>query len=374
MPSGFSIRPLPRVCKLAICFALSLCVTACGGPAIDLPVPVARAPHIDIPAENVLRFAGDVMLTRGVGRRIREAHDPSLPFRQIAPFLAGADIAFVNLESPFSDKGKRTQSGLIFNADPVNVAGLQLAGIDVVSTANNHSRDARDYGVAFTYRWLLAHGIQPVGSALSPIEAHRGVVIERHGVRFGFLAYTYDQQNGNWHDIDQRIVVIGIPAMRRDVSELARKSDVVIVSMHNGIEYREHPNQSQIGFARAAIDAGAKLVIGHHPHVVQPFEWYRQGLIFYSLGNFVFDQFQRQATQRGEIAEVRFLGGFIASAQLFPVQVTQDGPVLVPNAPKEKAPGTFRRASIDSTIPAGDSKGESTLPQTGDDQKPAPQQ
>lgn len=269
------------------------------------------------------------MLTRGVGRRIAELHDPASPFRRIAPFLAEADIAFVNLESPFSERRRRTPAELIFNADPANIAGLQLAGVDVVSTANNHSRDAGSRGVEFTYKWLRSHGMQPVGSSPSAAETHRGVVLERHRVRFGFLAYTYDQQNGNWHDIDDRIAVLDVHVMKHDVAELARRSNVVIVSMHNGIEYHEQPNESQISFAHAAIDAGAKLVIGHHPHVVQRFESYRGGVIFYSLGNFVFDQFQRQATQRGEIAEVRTLGAFIESAQVFPVQITKDGPMLL---------------------------------------------
>ena len=249
-----------------------------------------------------------------------------------------------------------------------------IARCDVASTANNHSRDAGEYGVAFTYRWLLAHGIQPVGSAPSAAAAHRGVVIERHGVRFGFLAYTYDQQNGNWHDIDERIDDIDIPAMRRDDFELARKVDVVIVSMHNGVEYRNRPSESQIGFARAAIDSGATLVVGHHPHVVQPFESYRQGLIFYSLGNFVFDQFQRQATQRGEIAEVRFLGSFVVAAQLFPIQVTRDGPTPISIEQKKAVPGEFRKPPVHSMIKTNLSDGENTFPQAGDDQKSAPQQ
>jgi poly-gamma-glutamate capsule biosynthesis protein CapA/YwtB (metallophosphatase superfamily) len=294
------------------------------------------------------------MLTRGVGRSIAAARDPSLPFRMIAPLLQSADIAFVNLESPFSDKGKRTQNGLIFNADPANIAGLMLAGVDVASTANNHSRDAGAHGLEFTYKWLEAHGIQAVGSGASASEAHRGVVLERHGVRFGFLAYTYDQQNGNWHDVDDRIANIDIAVMRHDVVRLANQCNVVIVSMHNGIEYQEHPNQNQRSFAHAAIDAGATLVVGHHPHVVQPFEYYRNGLIFYSLGNFVFDQFQRQQTQRGEIAEVRFLDSYIESARVLPLQITHGGPVLITEAEQ--------------------SEGKEPTPQAGDHQEATPQQ
>lgn len=271
-------------------------------------------------------FAGDVMLSRGVRRAILKAHDPALPFRKIAPLLSGADITFVNLESPFSDRGPYREQGLIFHAPPEAIAGLELAGVDVVSTANNHTRDCGPHGVEFTVRWLRAHHIAAVGSGLSPAETHEGVVLTRHGVRFGFLAYTFDQKNGNWNDLDDRIAMTDIDVMRRDVNALKKRCDVTIVSMHDGVEYAPKPSRHQIAFAHAAVDAGALLVVGHHPHVIQPNEEYKNGVIFYSLGNFVFDQYQRMATQHGEIAEVLFIGPSIAMARIIHVKITPNGP------------------------------------------------
>lgn len=271
-------------------------------------------------------FAGDVMLSRGVRRAILAAHDPALPFRDIAPLLASADIAFVNLESPFSDRSPYHETGLIFHAPPDTIAGLQLAGIDIASTANNHSRDCASYGVEYTVRWLRSHGIAPLGSGETAAEAHAGVVLVRHRVRFGFLGYTYDQKNGNWHDDDERIANTDIPTMKADVEVMKKRCDVTIVSMHNGIEYAPKPSRGQIEFAHAAIDAGAVLVIGHHPHVVQPCEKYKNGLIYYSLGNFVFDQYQRIATQHGEIADVEFDGPILKTADTISVKITPAGP------------------------------------------------
>ena len=98
--------------------------------------------------------------------------------------------------------------------------------------------------------------------------------------------------------------------------------------MHNGVEYTLKPTQNQIAFAHAAIDAGAALVIGHHPHVIQSQEIYRGKPILYSLGNFVFDQYQREATQHGEIAEVDFLGKGIFLTNTWPVKITPTGPEL----------------------------------------------
>ncbi|HLH01590.1 MAG TPA: CapA family protein [Bryobacteraceae bacterium] len=291
-------------------------------------IPPPPQPARVVAKFNRLLFAGDVMLSRGVRRQILAARDPALPFRKIAPLLASADLAFVNLESPFSDHGPYHPDGLIFHAAPEMIAGLELAHIAVASTANNHARDCGPHGVEFTVKWLCEHQIQPVGSSESEERTHRGIVLARHGIRFGFLGYTYDQQNGNWRDIDKRIAITDIAQMTRDVQDLRERSDVVIVSMHSGTEYMPKPNQAQIHFAHAAIDAGAKLVIGHHPHVIQPRENYRGGVIFYSLGNFIFDQFQREATQHGEIAEVDFLESQIFVANTWPVRITATGPQI----------------------------------------------
>ncbi|HVT92998.1 MAG TPA: CapA family protein [Bryobacteraceae bacterium] len=280
------------------------------------------------PSRNRLLFCGDVMLCRDVGAQIRRHKDPAYPFRKIAPFLAAADLTFVNLESPFADRGPRGDRGMVFRAPPETIEGLVLSGVDVAATANNHTRDCGSYGVTFTIDWLKQHHIEPVGTAATSEAAHEGVVLERNGVRFGFLAYTYDQNNGNWRDTDPRIAMLDPEAMRRDVSAIRKKSDVVIVSMHAGYEYRKNPNAGQVQFAHQAIDAGAALVIGHHPHVTQPMEKYRDGVIFYSLGNFIFDQYQRVATQHGEIAEVTFSGHAVEQTNLYPISIKQDGPEL----------------------------------------------
>ncbi len=277
---------------------------------------------------NRLIFTGDVMFSRGVRREILNSGDPAMPFRKLAPLLAASDITFINLESPFSDEGPYHEGGLIFHAAPNMVAGLSLAGITIASTANNHARDCGSHGVDFTLSWLRANRIEPLGSAESESKVHSGVVLIRHGVRFGFLGYTFDQSNGNWKDSDLRIAMADPEAVRRDVADLKKRADVVIVSMHNGIEYQPKPSQAQIAFAHAAVDAGAKLVIGHHPHVIQPSETYRNGLIFYSLGNFIFDQYQRKETQHGEVVQVSFLGRNVLDTHVMPVRITPTGPEL----------------------------------------------
>jgi len=318
---GSWIEPLLDICKTLAALIVGLLLASCTRKTAP-PKTESNPPY------NRLLFAGDVMFSRQVRRDILASHDPAMPFRKIAPLLQAADIAFVNLETPFSDEGPYYEHGLIFHAAPEFIAGLQLASIALASTANNHARDCGEHGVTFTIDWLRSHGIQPVGSSESAERTHRGVILVRKGIRFGFLGYTYDQSNGNWRDTDPRIALADDDVVRRDVQALRKRCDVVIVSMHNGIEYMPKPTAKQISFAHAAIDAGAALVIGHHPHVIEPVEQYKTGEIFYSLGNFVFDQYQRVATQHGEMAEVSFLGMRIFNTKIIPVRITSSGPEL----------------------------------------------
>ncbi len=299
------------------------------GMSATIPFRRAEPPEVlPKPQKTRILLGGDVMLSRHVAQLARLARDPSSPLRNLAPTLRSADIAFVNLEAPFSDRGHLAETGMIFKAEPEMVAALQSAGVAIVSTANNHARDCGRYGVEFTLSWLSLHGIAAVGSALTAAAAHAGTVLERNGLRFGFLAYTFDQSNGNHTDIDDRIAVMDIPTMRADLASLLQRADVAVVSMHAGTEYRPRPNPFQIEFAHAAIDAGARVVAGHHPHVTQPWERRGKGVIFYSLGNLVFDQFQRPETQRGALAEVVFSGKTLESAALLPVEIVKTIPRL----------------------------------------------
>ena len=272
-------------------------------------------------SEVRILFGGDIMLSRYVGRLARQKNDPTWPLHEIAPLLASADIAFANLESPFSDQGHSFDKGMVFRAEPDMIAALKTAGIDAVSTANNHVRDAGGHGVEFTLDLLAKNHIAAVGTGATAQRAHEGAILERKGVGFGFLGYTFDQSNGNHKDVDDRIAMVDVHQMRADVAGLQKRADVVIVSMHAGVEYQPSPNALQQQFAHAAIDAGASAVIGHHPHVVQTVELYGNGIIFYSLGNLVFDQFQLKTTQLGWIADLRFQGPRLISYGIIPVDI-----------------------------------------------------
>ncbi len=273
-------------------------------------------------------LGGDIMLARHVWMTAQQHKDPVWPFQKIAAVFREADLAFANLESPFAQTGPYFENRMVFRAHPSMVDGLLAAGVDVVSTANNHSRDAGPAGIAFTLEHLARHGIAAVGTVANVSDRHEGAVLERKGVRFGFLAYTFDQRNGNHLNDDARVAMMHVPAMAADVAALRPKCDVVIVSMHAGVEYGKRPNAQQVRFARAAIDAGAAVVAGHHPHVFQPAERYKDGVIFYSLGNLVFDQAERPGVTQGAIAEVDFLGSQLAGYLVREVKIRNTVPGL----------------------------------------------
>lgn len=298
---------------LAVCLAAALGL----GRAETNPLPVNR-----------LIFGGDVMLSRHVYRVAQQQKDPAFPFREIAKEFASADLAFVNLESPFAATGPYFENRMVFRANPSMIEGLKLAGIDIVSTANNHVRDAGAQGIEFTLGLLERNGIKAVGTALRPEDVHQGVVIERKGVRFGFLAYTADQRNGNHPDTDERVAMLEESAMIAGIQALRKRCDTVIVSMHAGWEYWTKPNAMQIRMSRAAIDAGASVVVGHHSHIAQPVEWYKNGVIFYSLGNLVFDQYHLKPSGQGVIGEVIFVGRNIAAYQALGIEIHKTVPKL----------------------------------------------
>ncbi len=285
-------------------------------------------------SEIALIAGGDVMLSRNVGYRSRVTQDPAYPFRYIAEFLKQADITFVNLESPFYHQGPKTppQNTMIFKAEPEMIEGLVKSGIDIVSLANNHFGNQGIRGELFTFDWLIKNKIEFIGAGRNLTEAHEEKILERQGIKFAFLGYSYDVPYYAASENSPGIAFWYIDKMQKDIGRAKEKADVVIVSLHAGEEYTHKPNSAQKKFAHAVIDAGASLVLGHHPHVVQEAEIYKNGLIFYSLGNLVFDQNWSQATSEGAIAKIIFSGKKIKSAEIIPIKIINNSqPQIVKN-------------------------------------------
>ena len=254
----------------------------------------------------ILLFAiGDIMLDRDVELIVKKEGegDFRFPFLRIADHLKKADILFGNLESIISDKeGEKVKKTgpvqVYFKAEPKAIEGLRYAGFDVISVANNHTLDYGREVMEDSLRRLKEASIEYVGAGADSEEVFSVKIQELKGNKIGFLAYTYPKFDGcyiSWKPTENKpgVAVIEkkeIDKIKKDITEAKKKVDILIISLHWGKEYSLEPIPFKISLAKSFIDAGADLIIGHHPHVVQPLEKYRNGWIAYSLGNFVFDQ------------------------------------------------------------------------------------
>lgn len=266
---------------------------------------------------------GDIMLSRGVAGKLR-LHGVDYPYEKVLSVLQPGDIVFGNLETPITSGRTIADDELVFRSDPGVEMGLSRAGFNILSVANNHVMNFGATGLADTLRYLKAVKIRHIGAGENLAAALTPSIIEVSGTKFAFLAFndtdvvpdstgaTATRSGTALMDIDQ---------MKPAVASATKNSDVVVVSMHSGVEYAAEPNASQQAFARAAIDAGADMVLGHHPHVIQPVETYKGKTIIYSLGNFVFDQMWSAETRRGVIAIVTFQGSTVASIEYRAVRI-----------------------------------------------------
>lgn len=278
-------------------------------------------------SQIIIAFGGDVMLSRAVGQKMERYQDWTWPLAKVSKIFDSADLAVINLESPSTIGGSHfvPAGSFSFNADPRSIAGLGAAGIDLAMLANNHLLNQGRQGLSDTLEMLERNNIGYAGAGNDAGEAHQGAIMEAQGVRFGFLAYGYPDDYSVAGDNRSGIANMDLAAMREDVARMKADADAVIISMHAGNEYAREPNKQQKEFARAAIDAGADLVIGHHPHWVQTTEIYRGKLIIYSLGNLVFDQMWSRPTQQGAIVKAYFSGKELRQAEIIPVHIYDYG-------------------------------------------------
>jgi poly-gamma-glutamate synthesis protein (capsule biosynthesis protein) len=245
-------------------------------------------------------FTGDIMLSRGVDYQIKKNKDFNYPFLKIAGTVKSADIAFGNLEGPISARGSNQGSIYSFRDDPKVVEGLKSAGFDALSLANNHMLDWGRESLEDTVSILKANNIEPVGAGKNYDEANKPMIKEVNGTRFIFIAYTNLLPSSFKASKDGAgISEFNLENIKKVIEDAKKNVDIVVVSLHWGEEYSKSPSSWQKNLAHAFIDSGADLIIGHHPHVVQGIEKYKNGWIAYSLGNFVFDQNFSEETMKG---------------------------------------------------------------------------
>ncbi len=231
-----------------------------------------------------LLFGGDC--TFAVHYDINTKDNYQRTFEQI-PWIADADITMINLESCISNRGSKVEKEFNFRMKPKYLPVLKLAGIDIVNLANNHTIDYGKIAFEDTFHYLDSMGIKYTGVGMNLAEARKPVIVDVKNKKIGFLGYSfafraYDNSFGT-APIDTNIIKEYIANLRQN-----EKVDFVVINFHWGVEGNNYPELLQQIIARSVIDNGADLIIGHHPHVMQGIEKYKDKYIVYSLGNFIF--------------------------------------------------------------------------------------
>jgi poly-gamma-glutamate capsule biosynthesis protein CapA/YwtB (metallophosphatase superfamily) len=271
---------------------------------------------------RTLLVTGDIIPARGVNYFATIKHDFLWPFRPTADYTKNADITYINLEAPlFAGCPVSPAESFTFCGDARFVDGLNFMGAKVANLANNHLSNYGAQGITATDQLLQSHGI--LTSGLGPV-----AVIDVRGIKFGFIGF-----NGVGRAIDQTALKAGIARARQ-------QADIVVVQFHWGKEYERQPIPDRgvptpddpVNIGHLAIDLGADIVIGNHPHWYQGVEVYKGKLITYAHGNFVFDQMWSEETREGVIGTYTFYGTQLVAASWKPVRSYDYGQPVFMNA------------------------------------------
>lgn len=259
-----------------------------------------------------LLVTGDVLTARTVNTRTLRSGDFRWPFLQVADELRNADLTFINLETPLVTGCRPRDDGMIFCGDPRHVEGFTFAGIDVVNIANNHAANQGLEGVDETDHLLTEAGFLVTGRDRDP------VFTEVAGKKVAFLGF-------NEVDIQDGVSQAQYENVQKKIQFARERADLVFVQFHWGNEYTRTPSENQKKLAYLSIDAGADLVLGNHPHWWQPSELYKEKLIVYSHGNFVFDQMWSAETREGLVGKYTFQGNKLLEHEFLPVRIEDYG-------------------------------------------------
>jgi poly-gamma-glutamate capsule biosynthesis protein CapA/YwtB (metallophosphatase superfamily) len=300
---------------------------------------------ISKPKEYTVVLVGDMMLDRGVKSKVYEFGEGNYDFvfENIHHVLAEADVTFGNLEGSLSDVGADTGKPYSFRFETQTANALQAAGFDVLALANNHMLDWGRNSLCETVKNLEAVGIFGSGAGCNSERAEKAYMHELgDGTKLGFLSFTEFYKGGYARDDAAGLARFSEENMTKRITELKEQgTDIVFVSLHWGTEYHTRSNEAQQNLARTLVDAGADVIIGHHPHVAQEIEKYKDSWIIYSLGNFIFDQKFSEQTMKGLLANIVIRDGEVANIEPIVVYLNKNyQPTVDPDGEYEYLAGT----------------------------------
>lgn len=286
-----------------------------------LAAPAAAADPAPLEECITIGAVGDLMLGNRTEPFLRE-FGPDYPFAETAPFLRKADVVVGNLESPISTRGKAVENKkFTLRAGSIAAEALNKAGIRVVTLANNHSMDFGPLALQDTLAILGENGILPTGAGMDLDDARSPAMVKVKGKTLAFLSYSLTFPLEFFASAKRPGTAPGYAEfVKADIEKVRPAADIVVVSFHWGAELMTTAKDYQIELGHQAVDWGADLVLGHHPHVLQEIEVYRGRLIAYSLGNFVFGS-ESNRTNSSMILLLTFRGKGLVRVEAIPLDV-----------------------------------------------------
>ena len=356
-------------------------------PLIAVAAQAAEAPG-PIPKKKkrgkddfVLVAGGDVAYPRGWMDRLVERQGAAM-FDLVKPYVKDADLAFVNLESPYSDAEFKLRKEWQIATPPPRLDYVIDGGFNLFSLANNHMGDTGEQGIFDTLDLLEAKDKEKgplfwAGAARKSKDIYKPLIFQVPGknLKIVFFAFGYAKSD---------LVPTPSAAAFEAVQNAKKKGDIVVVSCHHGTEYKHVPDKSKVELYRRFIDAGADILLGHHPHVVQGVEAYKKGIIFHSLGNFSFASKTKRHHKTGArlysiLPRIYVKNGKVAFAEIVPLYVNNGEPLKVDGAilrPTDMKPqvlsGVFAKKVLDElqvwteALPGIAAKGKSAYVIHGD--------
>jgi poly-gamma-glutamate synthesis protein (capsule biosynthesis protein) len=300
-----------------------------------------------------LAFAGDILLDGFVGDQIAK-YGVNFPFAKVAPTLQKADIAFANLETPVSIRGKAAEKTFAFRSKPSVLGGLTYAGIDGVSLANNHILDFGEDAMLDTLLHLDRNKIGHTGAGKDVDEAFKPYTKTVKGKKIAILGVSRVLSGPSWYAGNNKpgaASAYTLQPMLTAIQKMSKENDYTIVYIHWNEEFKDYPETYARTLAKQMIDSGADIILGAHSHCLMGIEYYKNKPIYYSLGNFVFNR----STRGGEKTLHSMLVNFEiheseVTSKITPVKIIGGQPRFMDDAYNKKTIKLMNTLSYNAVI------------------------
>ena len=326
---------------------LVLIIASCAGftGADNDVVSPPSVPEVASPIEKkeiTISMVGDMTFVKSVDTIMKKNGDGFI-LEGYGPYMKKSHIVLGNLETSISKRGKAIEKKeYTFRSRPEVVKVLKDNNFSAVSIANNHILDYGMEAYLDTLDNLKKHGLLYAGGGRNKEEAEKGVIIEKDGIKVGFLAFSKVIYSVDWYAKNTRPGIVGAykvqePGFVKTIKEMRKNCDVLVVSVHWGAEGSDQIRDEEKYIGHSMIDAGADIIMGHHPHVVQGIEIYKEKPIFYSFGNFIFYNFRSPLSNQTMMATVTVDDkGNVSKVDIVPGKIINGKPTPMEGVEREK--------------------------------------